>query len=268
MSGTLNVPTLGNLDVSGTLVFGSGGQIANATGTAVSASAGDWRVSGRFGSNKSLAGGVSARWDFAAGRVSGGLFVRGSASAAIAGANVSLAGTFSSSGRGNLTYSLTGSSSAAVQGATASLGLTGAGALNALHDAIRFGVFNFPVISPIGGRPSDERFPERLRGRLHFDTSYNVEVTLTQSGLDIEEADIAAKVVYGERFDRDGSGAFGEESASQRNTLVNFNLDASGIDEFFEMAVADAATRTQAPTFCFEVFGEEFGDCWFRPAAR
>ena len=55
--------------------------------------------------------------------------------------------------------------------------------------------------------------------------------------------------------------AFPEEGTSRRNTLVNFNLDASGIDEFFEMAVADAATRTQAATFCFTLFTEEFGDC-------
>jgi hypothetical protein len=173
---------------------------------------------------------------------------------------VQLAGTFSSSGN-NLTYSLTGSSSAAVNGATASLATTGGGAFNFIHSAMRAGIFSTPGLSPIGGRQSDERVPERTKGRLHFDASYNVEVTLTQSGLDIDEADIAAKVVYGERFDRDGNGAFGEESSGQRNTLVNFNLDASGIDEFFEMAIADAATRARAPTFCFALFGEEFGDC-------
>jgi hypothetical protein len=148
-----------------------------------------------------------------------------------------------------------------VQGATVGLGLTGAGALNVLHSAIRAGVFNFPGLSPIGGRASDEDFPERMRGRLHFDASYDLDVTVTQSGLDIDEADIAAKVVYGERFDRDGDGAFAEEGVARRNTLVNFNLDASGIDEFFEMAVADAASRTQPPDFCFELFGEQFGSC-------
>jgi len=260
LAGSLNVATLGTLDISGTLVTGGGGTIANATGANVNAGPGDFRVSGRFGSSKTLAGGVSARWSFVAGRVSGGSFVRGSADANIAGATVQLAGSFSSSGS-NLTYSLTGSSSAAVNGAEISLGKTGGGQLNVLHSAIRAGVFNFPGLSPIGGRNSDENFPETMKGRLHFDASYDISVTLSQTGLDIDEADIAAKVVYGERFDRDGNGAFDEESAGRRNRLVNFDLDASGIDEFFEMAIADAATRTGAPTFCFALFGEEFGDC-------
>ena len=214
LTGSLNVPTLGTLDISGTLVFGGGGTIANATGANVSASPGDWRVSGRFGSSKELADDVSARWSFVAGRVSGGFFVRGSADANLAGVSVQLAGTFSSSGS-NLTYELTGSSSAAVNGAEVGLAKTGGGAFNFLHSAIRAGVFNFPGLSPIGGRNSDENFPETMKGRLHFDASYNVEVTLTQGGLDIDEADIAAKVVYGERFDRDGNGAFGEESRGQ-----------------------------------------------------
>jgi hypothetical protein len=256
LSGTLNVPTLGNLDVSGTLVFGGGATIANATGANVNASPGDWRVSGRFGSNRSLAGGVFARWSFVAGRVSGGLFVRGSADASIGGAIVQLAGTFSSSG-GNLTYSLTGSSTATVD---SSVNL---GEVNAIHTAVR-GLFVLP-----GQRASDERVADVARGRftrgrLYFTASYAIDATLTQSGLDIDEADLSARVRYAERFrnrpDQDDDG-FQEESQSRWNTIVNFNVDASGIDEFFEMAVGEAATRTRAAGFCFTVLGTEFGAC-------
>jgi hypothetical protein len=96
---------------------------------------------------------------------------------------------------------------------------------------------------------------------MHFDASYDLAVTLSQNGLAIDEADLAARVIYGERFDRDGNGVFDEETESQRNTLVNFDLDASGIDEFFAMTVARAATRTQAATFCFSLFGNQFGAC-------
>ena len=122
----------------------------------MNAGTGDWRVSGQFASPQALAGEVSAAWAFAAGRVSNGVFVRGSADTSIGGATVQLGAVHDANSGGNLTYSLTGSSNGSVSGTTVGLGTTGGGALNVLHSAIELGCSTSPASPPsVAVRPTN-----------------------------------------------------------------------------------------------------------------